>query len=166
LFRFSAQELIKLNIKGLGEAKAISVIAALELGLLVKLPAMPKTWVRKSRDVGSYLCSQLMHKTHEVFAVLFLSQSKKIIHFEVISEGGITSTIADPRVIFKKALTHNATGIILCHNHPGGSLSPSTPDIALTNKLKSASELLDIEVLDHIIVAGEEYYSFADNGLI
>ncbi|MBN9298757.1 MAG: DNA repair protein RadC [Filimonas sp.] len=166
LATLSASELIKLRVKGLGKAKAISIAAAFELGSRLQMPELPKTWVKKSKDVAGYLCAQLMHKSHEVFAVLFVSQSKKIIHFEIISEGGITSTIADPRIIFKKALSHNATGVILCHNHPGGTLSPSATDISLTRKLKAASDFLDIEVLDHIIVCGQEYYSFADNSLL
>lgn len=101
-----------------------------------------------------------------MFAVLFLNRANKINHFEIISEGGITGTVADPRVILRKALEEDAVNIILCHNHPSGSLKPSRADEQLTAKIKEAARYLDITVLDHIIVSEDGYYSFADEGLI
>jgi DNA repair protein RadC len=101
-----------------------------------------------------------------VFGVVFLNRSNKINHYEIISEGGITGTVADPRIILKKALEHDAVSIVLCHNHPSGNLKPSRQDQELTQKIKEASGFLDIKVMDHIIVSEEGYYSFADEGML
>jgi DNA repair protein RadC len=103
---------------------------------------------------------------HEVFAVLFLNRANKINHFQIISEGGITGTVADPRVILKKALEEDAVSLILCHNHPSGSLKPSRADEELTRKIKEAATYFDIKVLDHLIVSDDGYYSFADEGIL
>jgi DNA repair protein RadC len=103
---------------------------------------------------------------HEVFGVLFLNRANKINHFEIISQGGITGTVADPRIILKKALQVNAVSIILCHNHPSGSLKPSKADEELTMKIKHAANFIDIKVLDHVIVSEDGYFSFADEGLL
>ncbi len=108
----------------------------------------------------------LQYKKHEVFALIFLSRSNKINHYEIVSEGGITGTVADPRIIIKKALAHDAVSIILCHNHPSGSVKPSRQDEELTNKIKEAAKFFDIKVMDHIIVSEEGYFSFADEGII
>jgi DNA repair protein RadC len=163
LGKLSIKELTKL--KGIGQAKAITIAAALELGRR-RQEAIPldKTYIGKSSDIAGYLQVRLKDNRHEVFAVLFLNRANKINHFEIISEGGITSTIADPRIILRKALEHDAVNIILCHNHPSGSLKPSQQDRLLTSKLKEAAQLLDILVIDHIIVSERGYYSFADNG--
>ncbi len=104
--------------------------------------------------------------TYEVFAVIFLNKSNKVNHFEIISKGGISGTVADPRIILKKALDAEATSIILCHNHPSGSLKPSRADEELTIKIKEAARYLDIAVIDHIIVSEQGYYSFSDEGLM
>ena len=98
--------------------------------------------------------------------MLFLNRANKINHFEIISEGGITGTVADPRIILRKALEEDAVNIILCHNHPSGSLKPSKADEELTRKIKEAARLLDIAVIDHIIVSENGYYSFADEGIL
>ena len=106
-------------------------------------------------------------KTFEIwgfFAVVLLNRANKIIHFEVISRGGITGTVADPRIILKLALSHGATSLILSHNHPSGNLNPSKADEDVTQKIKQAAALIDIQVLDHIIVSEEGYYSFLDEG--
>ena len=166
LGRLSVKEIQKLNVKGLGEAKAITIGAALELGARRDVADKKKTVVVNSRDVAEYLKAKLQYKKHEVFAVLFLNRSNKINHYEIVSEGGITGTVADPRIILKKALDHDATSIILCHNHPSGSTKPSRADEELTNKIKEAASYLDIKVLDHIIVSNEGYFSFADEGII
>lgn len=165
LGRLTVRELMKIN--GIGEAKAIGILAALELGRRrqAELP-LEKKWVQGSADIAGFLQLQLQDKRTEVFAVIFLNRANKINHFQVISEGGITGTVADPRVILKKALEENAVSIILCHNHPSGSLRPSRADEMLTAKLRDAARLLDITVLDHIIVSENGYYSFADEGLL
>lgn len=165
LGRLSIKDLMK--IKGIGEAKAITIAAALELGRR-RQSANPlqKTIISTSRDIADYLQTRLKDYRHEVFAVLFLNRANKINHFEIISEGGITGTVADPRIILRKALEADAVNIILCHNHPSGSLKPSRADEQLTSKIREAARLLDIAVIDHIIVSETGYYSFADEGLL
>ena len=165
LGKLSVKELMK--IKGIGEAKAISIAAALELGRRRQAAAsLEKTMVKTSSDIASYLQTKLKDFRHEVFAVLYLNRANKINHFAIISEGGITGTVADPRIILRKALEEDAVNLILCHNHPSGSLKPSRADEQLTTKIKEAARFLDITVLDHIIVSDDGYYSFADEGLI
>jgi DNA repair protein RadC len=165
LGKLSLNDLMK--IKGIGEAKAITIAAALELGRRRQGAAvLNKTVLRQSGDIARYLQTILKDYQHEVFAVLFLNQANKVNHFEIISEGGITGTVADPRIILKKALAENAVNIILCHNHPSGSLKPSRADEELTQKIKEAAKYLDITVMDHIIVSEAGYYSFADEGLL
>ena len=155
------------QVKGIGVAKAISIAAALELGRRRQAAAsLNKPFVRSSRDIAQYLQAILKDHTYEVFAVIFLNQANKINHFEIISRGGITGTVADPRVILKKALEEEATSIVLCHNHPSGNLRPSHADEELTKKIKSAASYFDIKVMDHIIVSEEGYYSFADEGVL
>jgi len=110
--------------------------------------------------------AKLKDYRHEVFAVVFLNRANKINHFEIVSEGGITGTVADPRIILKKALEEDAVSIILCHNHPSGSLKPSRADEELTLKIKEAAKYFDIKVLDHMIVSEAGYFSFADEGLL
>lgn len=165
LGRLSVKELMK--VKGIGEAKAITIAAALELGRRRQGAALlEKTKISDSTDIAGYLQSVFKDHSHEVFAVIFLNRGNKIIHFEIISEGGITGTVADPRIILKKALEENAVSIILCHNHPSGSLKPSRADEELTAKIKEAARYFDIRVLDHIIVSEMGYYSFADDGIL
>ena len=156
-----------MKVKGIGEAKAILIVAALELGRRRQTASfLEKPIIKKSSDISQYIQPLLSDYPHEVFAVLFLNRANKINHFEVISKGGITGTIADPRIILKKALQEDAVNIVLCHNHPSGSLKPSRADEEITQKIKAAASLLDIRVLDHIIVSNEGYFSFADEGLI
>lgn len=165
LGKLSVKELMK--VKGIGEAKAISIAAALELGRRRQAAAsLEKTMVKTSSDIASYLQTKLKDFRHEVFAVLYLNRANKINHFQIISEGGITGTVADPRIILRKALEEDAVNLILCHNHPSGSLKPSRADEQLTTKIKEAARFLDITILDHIIVSEDGYYSFADEGLI
>lgn len=162
--RLSVQSICKLKIKGLGEAKAINITAALELGLRRHLITVKKEVIRNSADIAAYLRGKLAHKSKEVFSILFLNRSNRIIAFEQISEGGITGTIVDIRILLKKALMHDAVSIVICHNHPSGNLEPSSADDSITKKVKEACILLDIRLLDHIIVSTEGYYSFADEG--
>jgi len=165
LGKLSVKELMK--VKGIGEAKAIAIVAALEIGR--RRQAMnyrEKAIMTSSNDVANYLQSLLKDYRHEVFAVLFLNRANKINHFQIVSEGGITGTVADPRIILKKALEEDAVSIILCHNHPSGSLKPSGADQELTKKIKEAAKFFDIKVLDHLIVSDAGYYSFADEGML
>ena len=167
------QQLGKLNtrefmrIAGVGQVKASSIAAALELGRRRQVsPVLDKTVVSSSLDVAQYLQFMLQDYRHEVFAVLFLNRANKINHFEIVSKGGMTGTVADPRVILRKALEEDAVSIVLCHNHPSGSLKPSRADEELTLKIKEAARQLDIKVMDHIIVSEMGYYSFSDEGII
>lgn len=156
-----------MGIKGIGEAKAITIAAALELGRRRQAANfLEKPRIKSSADIASYLQTMLADYLHEVFAVVFLNHANKINHFEIISKGGITGTVADPRVILKKALQEDAVSIVLCHNHPSGNLRPSRADEDLTHKIKEAARFLDIKLLDHIIVSNEGFYSFADNGIL
>ncbi len=154
-------------IKGMGQTKAITLVAALELGRRRQATSfLSKPVIHSSNDVAEYLKAKLKDYSYEIFGVVFLNKSNKINHFEIISKGGITSTTVDPRILFKKAFEVDATSIVICHNHPSGSLKPSRQDEELTNKLKSASKYLDIHLIDHIIVSEEGYFSFADEGLL
>jgi DNA repair protein RadC len=165
LGKLTVKELMK--IKGIGEAKAIAIVAAMELGRRRQaLASREKSIITSSSDVASYLQTLLKDHRREVFAVLFLNRANKINHFEIISEGGMTGTVADPRIILKKALEEDAVSLILCHNHPSGSLKPSRADEELTLKIKEAAKYFDIKVLDHLIVSEDGYYSFADEGIL
>jgi DNA repair protein RadC len=147
--------------------KAIGVIAALELGRRRQATEkLSKPFVTSSESIAGFLQARFQDLSHEVFAVVFLNQSNRIIHFEIVSSGGITGTVADPRLILKKALEEEAVSLILCHNHPSGSLKPSRADEELTIKLREAARFFDIKVLDHLIVSTDGYFSFADEGLI
>jgi DNA repair protein RadC len=165
LGKITVKDLVK--IKGIGQAKAITIAAALELGRRRQaMGSLPALVIKKSSEIAGYLQALLRDHHHEVFAVVFLNRANKINHFEIISQGGITGTVADPRVILKKALEEDAVSIILCHNHPSGNLKPSKADQELTQKIKEASKYFDIKVLDHIIVSEEGYFSFSDEGIL
>ena len=165
LERLSVRDLMK--VKGIGEAKAITIAAALELGRRRQaISFLDKPYVSNSRDIAEFLKSKLTDMRREVFGVLFLNRANKVNHFEIVSEGGITGTVADPRIILRKALEQDAVSLILCHNHPSGNLKPSRADELLTTKIKDAAALFDIRVLDHIIIGENGYYSFADAGLL
>jgi DNA repair protein RadC len=165
LGRFSVKDLQKL--KGIGAAKAIGIIAALELGRRRQSSdILPKRMGRTSKEIADYLKVVLKDYNYEVFAVVFMNRANKIKSFQVISTGGLTGTVADPRMILKKALEEEATSIILSHNHPSGNLKPSRADEDVTFKIKHAASYLDIQVLDHIIVSEEGYFSFADEGML
>ena len=173
LGRNNLQELGKLSVfdlmkvKGIGEVKAVTIAAALELGRRRQAAiALESPVVTCRRDVALYLQQLFQDHRHEVFVVLFLNRANKIRHSEIISSGGITGTVADPRMIMRKAIEQEAVGLILSHNHPSGNLRPSKADEDLTYKIKEAAKLLDIRVMDHIIVSHEGYFSFADEGLL
>ena len=165
LFKLTVKELMA--IRGIGLTKAVTIAAAFELGRRRHaLEAFERSVITNSRDVAIYMRTLLRDRPFEVFAVMYMSQSNRIRHFNILSEGGITGTVADPRLIIKKALEVNAVNLILCHNHPSGNLQPSNADQLLTRKIKDAARLFDISVLDHIIVSEEGYYSFADEGTL
>ncbi len=156
-----------MKFRGIGEAKAISIVAALEIGRRRQTEtALEKPQVRSSRDVANYIQPILGDLTHEQFWVLYLNQANKIMNSECVSSGGIAGTVADIRILFKKAIENLACSIIVAHNHPSGNLNPSQADIQLTKKLTEAGKILDIPVLDHLIIAEKNYYSFADEGMM
>jgi DNA repair protein RadC len=141
--------------------------AAIELGRRRHASqSLEKPVIRDSKDVAQYFQTMLQDLKHEVFAVMFLNRANRINHLEVISEGGITGTVADPRIILRKALEEEAVSLILCHNHPSGNLKPSKSDEELTKKIKEASHYFDIRILDHIIVSEDGWFSFADEGML
>jgi DNA repair protein RadC len=153
------------KIKGIGIAKAITIAAALEIGRRRNAgDLLQRTKLSTSKEIVTYLRTILKDHSNEVFAVLFLNQALKVKNFKIMSRGGITGTVVDPRIILKQALDEGATSIILSHNHPSGNLSPSMADKALTHKIKIAASYFDIKVIDHIIVSDEGHYSFADAG--
>jgi DNA repair protein RadC len=155
------------RIKGIGEAKAITIAAALELGRRRSTTdVLNRPKVQTAKEVGAYLRQALKDYKYEVFGVLFLNKANKIKSFKIMSRGGLTGTVADPRLILKQALEEDASSIILTHNHPSGNLFPSRADQEITEKIKKAAAFLDIIVSDHIIVSDEGYYSFADEGII
>lgn len=165
LARLSARDLTR--IKGIGMAKAISIVAALELGRRRKeTDVNEKQKVGSSREAYDAICGDLMDLSHEEFWVLLLNRANRLIRKQRVSEGGVSGTVADPKVIFKTALSHLASGIIVVHNHPSGNRTASQSDIDLTKKLRDAGKFLEIQLLDHLIVCGPKYFSFADEGLM
>ncbi len=165
LGKLSIKELMK--VKGIGDAKAITIAAAMELGRRRQAgEILNKPVLNDSGSIARYLHAILRDQNKEVFMVLFLNQANRINHMEIISRGGITGTVADPRIILKRALEEDAVSIVLCHNHPSGSLKPSRADEALTQKIKEAARYFDIRVADHVIVSEAGFFSFADQGLL
>lgn len=152
------------KVKGIGEAKAITIAAALELGRRRKdEDAKQIEIVKTSREVFNYFEPLLADLPHEEFWILLLARNRKVIARVKISEGGVAGTVVDTKIIFKHAIENLASYIVLCHNHPSGNLQPSTADIQITKNLKNAGKLLDIDIVDHIIIGNNKYYSFADN---
>ena len=152
---------------GIGEAKAISIAAALEIGRRrSSTPLNEKPSVKDSHSAFMLLQRELGDLNYETFCMILLNRANKVLKVAKISDGGITGTVVDQRKVFKIALDNNATSIILGHNHPSGQLTPSSADIDLTKKLKQAGDVLDLPVLDHIIVGDGKYYSFADEGIM
>jgi DNA repair protein RadC len=165
LGKYSVSDLKK--HKGIGQARAISIVAALELGKRRKLAEVPDSKkITGSADVFNLMYPVLADISHEEFWILILSRSNKVIDTRKISQGGITGTVTDIRIILKMAIENLATSLILCHNHPSGNLQPSDADISITRRLKDSATLMDISLLDHLIIAGKGYFSFADENLI
>ncbi len=165
LARLSAKDLMK--IKGIGEAKAITIVAALELGRRRKdQDPEEKPKITSSRDAFDLLKGDMMDLPKEEFWVLLMNRANLVIKKKRVSEGGVSGTVADPKIIFKMALEELASGLIVAHNHPSGNLQASQSDLDLTKKLKEAGKFLEIQLLDHIIIANQKYLSFADEGMI
>jgi DNA repair protein RadC len=161
----SVRDLMKME--GIKEAKAIAIAAALEIGRRRQIAmALERPVIKDSPTAAAYLRPQLVDYPYEVFGVLYLNQAGGLKHFEKISQGGITATTVDPRLIFKKAFEEDAVSIIVSHNHPSGSLRPSKADEALTAKICEGAKYMDIKLLDHIIVGDQGYFSFANEGLL
>ena len=155
------------KFKGIGEAKAITIAAALELGRRRRVEeVLSVPVVTDSKTVYELLHPVMADLTHEEFWVLYLNQSNKVVDKWLASKGGITATLVDIRLILKRALENNAIGIILAHNHPSGKTEPSRQDKELTVKIQQAAQFLDIKILDHLIVTEKSYFSFADQGLL
>lgn len=160
----SIKELVS-NFKGIGEAKAITIVAALELGRRRKhAESLEKKQITTSKDLFELFHPLLADLPHEEFWLLLLNRGNKVIDQVKISQGGLAGTVVDTRIILKAAIEKLASSVVLCHNHPSGRKSPSREDAQLTRKLKTAFEAIDIVLLDHLIIAGREYHSFADEG--
>lgn len=165
LAKLSIAELSK--FKGIGQAKAISIIAALELGRRRKEHVSPLlAQINTSIDVYESISSQFKDLNHEEFWIILLNRANKVTSKHLISKGGQAGTIADPKIIFNIALENHAASIILAHNHPSGNMKPSRSDLELTKKLRSAGQFLDMPILDHLIITNNGFLSFADEGII
>jgi DNA repair protein RadC len=165
LAKKSIVELMK--FKGIGEAKAISISAALELGRRrANEQSSTPVKINSSKDAYNYIRYIFEDIEHEEFHTIFLNRANKIIGNKMISKGGISGTVADGKLIFKKALEHTASSLILCHNHPSGNLKPSQQDVNLTQKMVEFGKLIDLPVLDHLIITDHNYFSFADESMI
>lgn len=155
------------KIKGIGKVKAINIVAALELGRRRKMTETTDLFqVSSSKDVYEYIGPMITDLSHEEFWAIYLNRANKIIERYKLSQGGISGTVTDIRLILKKALELLATSLIICHNHPSGNINPSEQDKQITEKLKTASAQMDIKLLDHIIVADKKYFSFCDEGIL
>lgn len=155
------------KFKGIGEAKAISIIVALELGRRRRLEeTIELLKITSSKDVFDIMQPLIGELQHEEFWILYLNNYNRVLNKEQLSKGGLTGTLVDVRLVFKKAIELNAVAVVLCHNHPSGKLLPSSADNSITNKLKQAGETLDIKVLDHVIITEIAYFSFADENLL
>ncbi len=165
LARLSVGDLTR--IRGIGQARALTIIAALEIGRRRKdSDPEEKPRISGSRDVFELLRGHLEDLSHEEFWVVLLNRANRVTKKQQISLGGVAGTVADPKIIFKHAVEALASGIVVAHNHPSGNLTPSQADIDLTRKIKEAGKLLEIQLLDHIIVGGQKYFSFADEGML
>jgi DNA repair protein RadC len=165
LAKLSINDLMK--FKGVGDAKAISIAAALELGRRRKeSDVVKKAKITSSGDAYQAMRPYLLDLSHEQFWILLLNRASEVIRPFQVSIGGVAGTVADPKIIFKSAIEHLASAIILVHNHPSGNLTPSQADLDLTKRVKEAGRLLDIPILDHLIFGDNGYYSFADKGIL
>ncbi len=153
--------------KGIGMTKAITVMAALELGRRLSMPQQSgNSPIRSSRDAYDLIKTELEGLPHEEFWIILLNRANLPIRKHRVSSGGVSGTVVDSKLVFKEALTSLACSLILCHNHPSGNLKPSNPDLQLTEKIKSAAAVFDIQLLDHLIIGHRDYLSFADEGIL
>lgn len=165
LGKLSVNELVK--FKGIGEAKAISVMAALELGRRRKDAELVKRdKITTSKDVYDLMKPILLDLPHEEFWLLILNRANLVVKKELISRGGVTGTVVDTKIIFKAAIENYACSIVICHNHPSGNLKPSEADIRITKNIKDAGKLMEIPLLDHLIITENGFYSFTDEGMM
>ena len=165
LGKLKTDDLIK--VKGIGTVRAITLLAAIELGSRRNNSySEEKITIKNSQTAFDLLYPLIGELEHEEFWIIILNRAHKVIKTEKISQGGLTGTVIDTRMILKHALDKRATSLIISHNHPSGNKNPSEADISITKKIKNAAEIMDINVLDHIIVAGKNYLSFADEGLL
>lgn len=165
LGKFSVKDLMQFN--GIGEAKAISIIAALELGRRRKeTEAVKRDKINASKDVFDIMQPLLIDLPHEEFWLLLLNRANAVIKKELISRGGVAGTVVDTRIIFKEAVQNYASSIIICHNHPSGNLKPSEADKRITKNIKEAGRIMEVPLFDHLIITDSGYYSFADEGLL
>ncbi|MBQ2907972.1 MAG: DNA repair protein RadC [Bacteroidales bacterium] len=165
LSRLTINDLMKYN--GIGEAKAVTIAAALELGRRRRFSeALEKPSIKNSQVAYECFYAHLSDLNHEQFWIMLLNNANKVIKLVKIGVGGMTGTTADPKKIFKCALENNAASIMLCHNHPSGNIFPSNADKQITNNLVKAGQFLEIKILDHIIIGNDNYFSFADEGLL
>jgi DNA repair protein RadC len=155
------------KFKGVGEAKAITIVAAMELARRRQLSSIvEKPKIISSRDAYNVIAPLLIDLPHEEFWILTLNRGNKVLAREKISVGGVSSTVVDSKIVFRKAIEGQASAIILCHNHPSGNLFPSQTDIEITQKLVKAGKVIEVPILDHLIVSDRGYYSFADEGAL
>lgn len=153
--------------KGIGEAKAITIVAALELGRRRKdADVFNKNKINGSKDAADFFQPMLGDLNHEEFWIMLLDRGNKILDTFLVSKGGISGTVIDVRIILKPAIEKLASAILLCHNHPSGTLQASDADLKITRKISDAAKLVDISVLDHIIIGQNRYLSFADEGIL
>jgi len=165
LAKLTINDLMKFN--GIGYAKAITIVSALELGNRKRgAEAVNKAKITASRDAFEYFHSKVADLVHEAFWILTLNRANKIIRSYQVSEGGIGGTVVDSRIVFKHAIEDQASGLILCHNHPSGNIKPSEQDKQITRKLSQAGAFLEIPILDHLIIGENSYFSFADEGIL
>lgn len=162
--RTRVEELQK--VEGIGRVKALQIVTAFEIGRRKSWREVSEYQMTQSDTVADYLIPRLADEEQEIFYCLFLNRNNVIVAEKEIFRGGVSATIIDPKVIFKHAVNHLASSIIIAHNHPSGSLTPSRADIDITMKIKESGKLLDIVLLDHLIVSSKGFYSFADNGMI
>lgn len=155
------------KIRGIGQARAVIIAAALELGRRRKLAEIPAArQIKCSKDAAEIFQPVLGDLSHEEFWILYLNRSNKVIEKMKLSYGGISGTVTDVRLVMKRAVECLASGIIVCHNHPSGNTNPSESDNKITRKIREAGNLMDIQLLDHLIVTEKDYYSYADNGML
>ena len=153
------------QVKGIGQAKAISLLSAFEIGNRIRAEKVEQQLqIQSCLDVVSLMQNKIANLDHEEFWAIYMNHANRILNTVQISKGGITNTPVDTRIIMQQAVLNKATQLILCHNHPSGSVTPSRADIQLTEMLRKAADLMDILLVDHIIIHKEEYYSFVEEG--